>query len=358
VKPIEGVPLAPLTTLGVGGRSRYFVEAQSEDAVLEAIDWAERHRLAVRVLGGGSNVVISDAGFAGLVVRVAMRGIDTQIVNQRVELSVAAGEPWDALVAYTVEQDLAGFECLSGIPGLAGATPIQNVGAYGQDVSETIAQVRALDRRQRAVVTLDAKRCRFSYRDSLFKSVEPDRYVVLSVTYRLRKGAAPTATYPELKRLLAERFRGRADLRSVRECVLEIRRSKSMVLDRLDSNARSCGSFFVNPIVDAEHAARIARLASDGTLPSWLAPDGRTKLSAAWLIEQAGFSKGQQLGSVGISSRHSLALVCHDGAEARDVVALARRIRARVAERFEIELVPEPVFWGFAHLEDGLPEEL
>lgn len=356
MKLLEQVPLAPRCTLGVGGPAAYFVEAHDEPALFEAIDWADRFGVPVRVLGGGSNVVIADGGFDGLVVQIALRGIEEQPDDPMCRVTAAAGEPWDALVARAVQAQLAGIECLSGIPGLVGATPIQNVGAYGQEVADTIERVRAYDRIERRVVELEAKACAFGYRDSRFKSQEPDRYVVLAVTYALERGGAPTIRYPELARRLAASGIDRPTLSGVREAVLELRRGKSMVIDALDPNRRSCGSFFLNPIVSAERHAELA-VAIGEAMPSYPQPDGSVKLSAAWLIERAGFSRGERQGRVGLSSRHSLALVCHDGARADELIAFARSVRRRVLSAFDILLRPEPVFWGFSSLDEGLPDE-
>jgi UDP-N-acetylmuramate dehydrogenase len=337
VTPLEQVPLAPFCTLGVGGPARYFLEATDETAVHEALAWADRRRLAVRVLGGGSNVVVDDAGVEGLVVRLAVRGIGERIRTGAVEITAAAGEPWDGLVRHTVDRGWAGLECLSGIPGLVGATPIQNVGAYGQEVSDTVMEVRAVDR--------DAG---FGYRDSRFKRDAGGRWIVLSVTYRLVPGGAATVRYAELERDLRARGIRDPSLADVRESVLRVRRSKSMVLDPEDPNRRSCGSFFVNPVISAAEARAVARCAGDPAMPSWLQTDGRVKLSAAWLIEHAGFGKGYTVGTVGLSTRHALAIVAHDGARAHEVLGFARQLRDVVERRFGVRLVPEPVFWGRA----------
>jgi UDP-N-acetylmuramate dehydrogenase len=296
--------------------------------------------------------VVADAGVDALVIQVALRGVDARAAGAAMDVTAAAGEPWDDLVRHTVERGWAGLECLSGIPGLVGATPIQNVGAYGQEVSQTITELRVVDRRDRRPLTLTAAECRFGYRDSLFRSGEPDRYVVLAVTYRLAPGGAPAVRYAELQRHLEGRGLAAPTLPETRESVLAIRRAKSMVLDPADENRRSCGSFFVNPVVPAADAARVAALAApDGGMPQWPEPDGRAKLSAAWLIERAGFTRGERAGPVGLSTRHTLAIVCHDGARAADVVAFARRVRERVLERFGVRLAPEPVFWGPIGLE-------
>jgi UDP-N-acetylmuramate dehydrogenase len=300
----------------------------------------------VRVLGGGSNLVIADEGVDGLVLKIGLRGIATRAAGDVIEVTAAAGEPWDALVRHTVERGWAGLECLSGIPGLVGATPIQNVGAYGQEVSDTVTMVRVLDGETGQVVTLGPADCGFGYRDSLFKSRAPGRYVVLAVTYRLAPGGAPNVRYADIARELEARGVAGPSLSEVRETVLKVRRAKSMVLDPGDPNARSCGSFFLNPIVDAAALAAIDARATGLSMPRWPQPDGRVKLSAAWLIERAGFTRGQADGPVGLSTRHTLAIVCHDGARARDVVAFARRVRAGVERRFGVRLHPEPIFWG------------
>jgi UDP-N-acetylmuramate dehydrogenase len=345
-KPRPDVVLAPYCTLGVGGPARWFVEAPDEDALLAAFAWAKERGLPFRVLGGGSNLVVSDAGVDGLVVRVGLRGITTRETAGTVELTAAAGEPWDGLVALAVERGWAGLECLSGIPGLVGATPIQNVGAYGQEVGETVTAVRVLDTQTGGVTTLGNDACGFSYRDSRFKSVEPGRHVILSVTYRLAPGGAPQLRYAEVVRHLDARGLARPSLGDVRESVLAIRRSKSMVIDPADENGRSCGSFFTNAVVPGAEADRVARVAGDPAMPRWPERDGRVKLSSAWLIEHAGFARGDRDGAVGLSTRHALALVAHDGARASDVVAFARRVTASVESRFGVRLTPEPVFWG------------
>ena len=346
------VPLAPRTTFGLGGRARYLVEATDEIILVHALRWAAAEDLPVLVLGGGSNLVVSDEGWDGLVVHMALRGIDTFRTAGRLVVRVAAGEPWDDVVARAVDEGWAGLECLSGIPGSAGATPIQNVGAYGQEVAEVISAVHVWDRRAGQRRVLAPQECRFGYRDSAFKH-DPDGAVVLAVDLALRPGGAPTLRYAELARALA----GAAtpSLSEVREHVLALRRSKSMVIDEADDNRRSAGSFFTNPIVDAgvaaalvEQAVRQGLAASAAAVPRFPAPDGRVKLAAAWLIEAAGFRKGERRGAVGISSRHSLALVHHGGGSTRELLALAEEIRERVRARFGVELQREPVLVGMA----------
>jgi UDP-N-acetylmuramate dehydrogenase len=343
------VPLAARCTLGVGGSARFFVRAQDEKTLIEALEWADQGGIVVRVLGGGSNIVIADEGLDALVVRVGLRGrrVRDDAIDH-VELTVAAGEPWDDVVDYAVNRGWSGIECLSGIPGLVGAAPTQNVGAYGQEVSGTVARVRAYDRMSRSITTLIPEECAFAYRDSMFKSASPDRYVILDVTFRFNKGGAPTIRYAELESRLAGDGIAQPTLNDVRRSVLALRAAKSMVLDHDDVNRRSCGSFFVNPLVSREELPRIERrTGTTSGMPQFPQPDGLVKLSAAWLIERAGFSKGQRRGTVGISTKHALALVCHDGARAGALVAFAREIRDRVRDRFGVVLVTEPTLWGF-----------
>jgi UDP-N-acetylmuramate dehydrogenase len=345
--PRPNVVLAPFCTLGVGGPAAWLADATDEATVMEAAAWAAARGMPLRVLGGGSNLVVADAGVSGLIVRMGLRGLATRTAGTAVEVTAAAGEPWDALVALAVGRGWAGLECLSGIPGLVGATPIQNVGAYGQEVAETVTAVRALDVARGRIVTLGNDECGFTYRDSRFRSGEPGRHVILAVTYRLAAGGAPCLRYAEVARHLAGRGIARPALGEVRESVLAIRRSKSMVIDPADENRRSCGSFFTNAVVSAAEADRVAALAGDPAMPRWPQPDGRVKLSSAWLIERAGFARGRREGAVGLSTRHALAIVAHDGARAADVVGFARRVTAAVRARFAVELTPEPVLWGF-----------
>ncbi len=346
--PRDRVPLAPLTTLGVGGEARYLVEGTDDDTIARALGWAAQRGVPCRILGGGSNVVVPDEGFDGLVLCVRARGATWTTDGSNVVLEASAGEPWDELVAESVRRNCQGLECLSGIPGLVGATPIQNVGAYGQEVSETIRSVRVLERDSLAVSSLPAERLGFAYRDSFFKSSEPERYVVLGVTFRLRLGAAPAVRYAELERRLAELAPAAKShsLAEVRNTVLELRAKKSMVLDPTDENGRSCGSFFVNPVVSAEQANAVEQSLATPGMPRYPQPDGRVKLAAGWLIERAGFTKGTRRGPVGLSTKHALAIVCHEGATATQVAAFADEIRASVQARFGVELTPEPVFFG------------
>jgi len=328
------VPLAPFTTLGIGGPARYFVRATSVDEIRAALDWSKG---ATFILGGGSNLLISDNGFDGLVIQVDLRGVIVESEDEYAMVKVAAGEPWDAFVAYAVKNRWAGVECLSGIPGLTGATPIQNVGAYGQDVSETIARVEVLDRNEGIVKWLTNWDCRFGYRSSLFKSVERDRYVVLSVTFRLKRNGSATVRYPELLKEIGSLD----DLEAVRETVIRIRKRKGMVLDPSDPDTKSDGSFFMNPIVSATVAESMPEM------PKFPSTDGTVKLSAAWLIEHAGFHKGFAHGRAGISTKHTLAIINRGGATASEVLELVQMIQSKVRETFGVELHPEPNFIGF-----------
>ena len=346
----QDVPLAPLTTFELGGPARFFSQvATSKDAVW-ALRWARDQHLPVFVLGGGSNVVVGDGGFAGLVLQLVARGIDFRSQGDHVLLEAQAGEPWDDVVAAAVARDLAGLECLSGIPGTAGATPIQNVGAYGQEVAETISSLRVLDRRTLEVRELSAAECGFAYRDSIFRR-NPGQAIVLSASFALRPGAQPVLAYRELATALAGRTR--PSLAEVRAAVLDLRRKKSMVYDARDPNRRSAGSFFTNPIVEAHQAAAVVAQAVGENLvrapeevPQYPLPDGRVKLAAGWLVERAGVKRGLRMGSVGVSSQHALALVHHGGGSTADLIRLAVHVRDTVALRFGIALAPEPVFLG------------
>ena len=345
----DGVPLAPFTTLELGGPARHFVDAPDEAAVVEALRWADGRKLPVAILGGGSNMVVSDAGFDGLVVRIATRGLRFELSGGEAEVTAAAGEPWDALVAESVGRGLGGLECLSGIPGLVGATPIQNVGAYGQEVAETIRSVRVLERGTWQTRQLSPEACGFGYRDSNFKR-EPTRFVVLAVSFGLAPGAAPVLRYRELAERLAGAGQAAPTLADARATVLALRAGKSMLGAAGDPNRRSVGSFFTNPIVEAAAAeAVVVRAGDEGAgMPRWPAGNGRVKLSAGWLIERAGVAKGLRRGPVGVSSAHALALVHHGGGTTAALLALAGEIREAVRMRFGVTLVPEPTFVGVA----------
>ncbi len=349
----EHVPLAPLTTLGMGGPARFLVDAVDEGAVTEALEFARVRSCPVFVLGGGSNVLVADAGFPGLVLRVGLRGIRGLDDPGEAVIRVAAGEVWDTFVQAAVERQCAGVECLSGIPGSAGGTPVQNVGAYGQEVAEVITGLRALDRDALRVVEIDRAGCGFGYRSSIFNTACVNRYVILTVDFALRRNGPPRIAYPDLQRQFEGRS-GDASLAEVREAVLRARAAKAMLLVPGDPDACSAGSFFRNPVVDRAHfrtivhAARSRGIVSqDQAPPSFPAPDDRVKLSAAWLIERAGFAKGYARGRVGVSHRHTLALINRGGGTAAELLSLAQEIQAGVRVVFGVDLTPEPVFVGF-----------
>jgi UDP-N-acetylmuramate dehydrogenase len=334
--------LAPLTTLRLGGPAGTFVRAETEEALVAAVRAAGDGPLLV--LAGGSNVVIGDAGFPGTVVHVATRGVEADGPR----LAVQAGEPWDALVARTVADGLQGFECLSGIPGSTGATPIQNVGAYGQDVAETVSWVRVLDRERDTVETLPAAECGFGYRTSVFK--RSARWVVLAVGFALRDdtdGRSGPLRYAELARTLGVPVGGSAPLADVRAAVLGLRAGKGMVVDPADPDSVSAGSFFTNPVLDLDAYEALAARAGERP-PAWPEPDGRVKTSAAWLIGRAGFGRGHAHGRAAISSKHTLALTNRGGASTDELLALAREIADGVQERLGVALEPEPVLVGAA----------
>jgi UDP-N-acetylmuramate dehydrogenase len=341
----EQVPLAPLTTLVIGGPARWFVEVKTPGELERACRWSRMRGVATLVLGGGSNLLVSDAGFDGLVIHIRLHGVTSIVDGADVLVTAAAGDRWDDVVAACVAQNLGGLECLSGIPGTVGGTPIQNVGAYGQDVSGTIEQVTAYDTATGVWAGLRAADCGFSYRTSRFKGRDAGRFVVSDVTYRLRPGA-PTVTYPDIAAYFARRGVSSPDVQSVRNAVLEVRRGKGMVIDAADSDTRSVGSFFMNPVVSSEDRDRLANTAG-ARPPAYPADGGRVKLSAAWLIEHAGFHRGDADGPVAISAKHTLALANRGGATAQDVLRLATRIKRGVLDRFGINLRPEPVFVGF-----------
>jgi UDP-N-acetylmuramate dehydrogenase len=340
----EAVPLAPLTTLKVGGAARFFAEVRSEEELSDAVAFAESRGLPLMVLGGGSNVVISDRGFDGLVVRVALRGMTFTASGDFRLATAAAGEDWDGFVSECVARGLQGIECLSGIPGTVGGTPVQNVGAYGQEVSQTIDSVRVLDTRTRTFATLSAEACGFGYRSSLFNTAERGRYIVTSVSFRLVPDGAPMTGYPSLR----EALRGpEPTLAEVREAVREIRRSKGMLAGQRGPEGNSAGSFFKNPIVTPEKAAAVRASVAGSDVPVFDAAEGMKKLSAAWLIEQAGFGKGTVLGAAAVSPLHSLALINRGGASAAELVALKLAIESAVEARFGIRLETEPQLVGF-----------
>jgi UDP-N-acetylmuramate dehydrogenase len=343
IKVRENVPLAPLTTMKIGGNARFFVRAETESQVAAAFDFAEENDFEIFILGGGSNVLIADEGFGGLVLQIALKGVE---ISENLVIA-QAGEDWDEFVRFCVENDLQGVECLSGIPGLIGGTPVQNVGAYGQEVSETITKVRAFDRKSKEILELTNADCQFSYRASIFNTTAKNRFIVLSVTFALNKNAAPKIVYKDLQSYFGDR---QPNLSETREAVLEIRRRKSMVIDEQDPNSKSAGSFFKNPIVGGERFAEIAAIAAKfgvENVPNFAVDEKSVKIPAAWLIENSGFEKGYIKNGAGISTRHTLALINCGAAAAKDVISLKNEIQTKVKEKFGVELTPEPVFIGF-----------
>ncbi len=347
----RNVRLADFTTLGLGGNAKYFVECTSVEHIRVAIKFAQEEKLPVQVLGGGSNTIFLDEGFEGLVLKIALRGVHFIRQEDDVKMVVAAGEVWDDFVKLCISYHLAGVECLSGIPGLVGATPIQNVGAYGQEVSDTIVMVKALERRTLKEVTFSNNDCRFSYRRSRFNYDDVNRFIITEVTFKLKMYGEPEIQYPELRKHIDSNGdwkkleAGSQKLEAVRKSVLSLRRKKSMVVDPADPNSKSVGSFFKNPILSKpEFAAFEGRCRENGitgTIPTF--PAGySTKVPAAWLVENAGFNKGYRKGGVGVSANHTLALVNYGGTT-KELLALAEEIQSTVARRFGVRLEREPI---------------
>jgi UDP-N-acetylmuramate dehydrogenase len=368
---LHNIPLAPLTTLGIGGPARYFVNVQTAADAREAVIWSREYGLPLFILGGGSNLVVSDEGWPGLVAHIAIAGIERRRVKDEILYDVGAGAAWDEFVGQVVAEECAGVECLSGIPGTVGGTPVQNVGAYGQDVSETIRSVQALDLDSLEFVNFGNCDCGFHYRASRFNTADQGRYMILRVAFALRPGGAPCLRYADLKAHLGEHV-AQPSLARVRHAVLEIRRRKAMVVEDAEPDSRSAGSFFKNPLITYAHYQRIAEryeakepfaatARPDQTarrisqqhppglrVPSFEAGNGRVKIPAAWLVEQAGVQRGFQLGPVAVSGKHALALVNRGGATAADLLKLKELVQAKVRDAFDIELEPEPVFVGFS----------
>lgn len=359
----ENEPLAPRTTLGVGGAAQRLYEVSDPGELVDLVCTFSQERQPFVLLGGGSNVVVSDTGLSCAVVHPIIRGITVaRRTPDVVEVTAAAGEPWDDFVAFCVDNGWSGLECLSGIPGLVGAAPIQNIGAYGQAASDTICRVHCLDRTQGELVDLSPTECAFGYRTSVFKRDLLPRYIVLSASFVLRRGAPEAPDYGEVTAELNRLGHKSPSVAELRAIVLSLRRRKSMVLDAADGETRSAGSFFLNPLLAGSEAERVEATARrrgvvepHGHMPRFALPpeengtaSERIKVPAGWLIERAGFCKGYTLGPVGLSQHHALVLVNRGGAKAADVIALAQLIRDRVHETFGITLEPEPVFLGFA----------
>jgi UDP-N-acetylmuramate dehydrogenase len=348
---LENIPLAPLTTIKVGGMARYFVEANDTGEVQEAVTFARSRALPLFVLGGGSNLVVADSGWPGLVLKIAVGGIvqrGGRDEDGKVIFEAGAGESWDKFVSRAVMARCAGVECLSGIPGNVGGTPVQNVGAYGQEVAETIVSVQVFDLRDGEVRELCREACGFSYRSSIFNTSESGRFIVLGVSYALTPEGKPRIRYADLERHFAGR-ETTPDLAETREAVRHIRALKGMLIVAGDPDCLSAGSFFKNPVISPEqHEDLRKRAAAKGlTLPSYPALEKNKKISAAWLVEHSGFAKGYGMGRTGISSKHALAIVNRGAATAAEVIALKDQIQHRVEEIWGIHLEPEPVMVGF-----------
>ena len=333
--------LADYTTLGVGGEAREFKVAHSESELIELVSDADARSIPVLILGGGSNILVADAGFDGLVIKVENKGIDeASDACSGGFITVQAGEDWDSFVTWAIDRGFVGLETLAGIPGTVGGAPIQNIGAYGHEVSEVIARVRTYDRKERLVRTLALTECDFGYRSSLFKR-EVGRFVIIDVAFQMKQGELSLPIqYQELADHLGVSLGERAPAKRVRDAVISIRRNKGMVLDPSDRDTFSAGSFFTNPIVDASKVPHGA--------PSWTMSDGRVKVSAAWLIEASGIKRGERLGGAAISSKHVLALTNREGASAEEIHALAQRCKEAVRQKFGIELESEVRLLGFA----------
>jgi UDP-N-acetylmuramate dehydrogenase len=349
---LENTLLAPFTTFGIGGPARWFVEATNEDEIAEASAWAQERNAPLFVLGGGSNLLVSDAGFDGLVLHVALRGItgcSTPEEHGQTIYRAAAGEDWEHFVKRATEDSCAGIECLAGIPGTVGGTPVQNVGAYGQEVASSIECVRAYDLNERAFVEFSTEECGFAYRRSRFNSIDRGRYVVTQVDYRLTQDGAPTLRYADLQRSFPEGVQ--PSLAEVADVVRRVRQTKGMLMVEGDADCRSAGSFFKNPLVTEEQLKRIAAgsMKEPPRFPAGADAEnvGRVKVPAAWLIEHSGFGKGYSLGAAGVSSRHTLALINKGGAKAGEILSLAGQIAGAVESRFGVRLEMEPVMVGF-----------
>lgn len=344
----ENIELKDLTTLKIGGAARFFVSTETAQEVVEAVEFADENDLQIFVLGGGSNVLISDEGFDGLVLQINIKGIEIEKEDgDEVIVSAKAGEDWDEFVKFCVEKNLAGIECLSGIPGFVGGTPIQNVGAYGQEVSETISRVVVFDRKSKEILTLNNEECKFTYRSSLFNTTAKNRFIVLQVNYKLKKNGEPKLVYKDLIQF----FDGKnPDLKETREAVCRIRAEKAMLVRQGGLDAQSAGSFFKNPIVSKPQFEKISETAKKlnlGDVPNFKADGENVKIPAAWLIEKSGFHKGFQKGNAGLSTKHTLALTNRSDATAEEIIALKDEIQRKVLQIFGIELKTEPVFVGF-----------
>jgi UDP-N-acetylmuramate dehydrogenase len=343
----QTIPLAPLTTIHLGGNAKEYIACESDEDIVAALSYAKEKNMRAHVLGGGSNTIFSDNGFDGLVIHIQTKGITTTNEGDSVLLAARAGEDWDNVVQYAISRNLTGIECLSGIPGSCGGTPFQNVGAYGQEVAQTIAFVDAIDRTTQKPVRFTNEECAFNYRTSRFKEGDRDKYVITSVSFRLIPNGTPAIRYGELHDALGDSIEpGSEGLARIRTTVLGLRKKKSMLVDPADPNSISCGSFFTNPILPATQLAEIQKNTSE-EIPSYEAGTDKegialVKLSAAWLVEHAGFTKGTIQGNVGISQNHSLAVI-NKGGTTEELLSFAKEIQSTVQEKFNITLALEPL---------------
>ena len=349
LEPKTNISLAELSTIGLGGKAKYFFDVETKDQIREVLDWCQEKNTNYLVVGGLSNILFSDHDFEGAIIRPTVQDI---VVTDQSEdawtVKVHAGHDWDAFVLWSIENDLSGIECLSGIPGKVGASPIQNIGAYGQEVSQTIVEVEIFDIYKKEFKTLSGEECQFSYRNSKFKMAEEFKDIVWSVTFKLKPFGDPLIKYTDLlKRAksnhgLKQKPAGKERLLALRNTVLEIRKEKSMVLHKRDKNSRSLGSFFLNPIIDKKTFEELTKLFADKELP-YFSTEGGYKISAAWLMEQAGFHKGYEHKGVGLSKNHCLAIVNHDGTT-KQVKELANIIQTTIEDKYGVTLKPEPNF--------------
>lgn len=348
----ENIPLAPYTTFKIGGDARFFVKAETEKEIIEALKLADERNLEVFILGGGSNVLIADEGFDGLVIQIAAKGVSiSKGKNGTFFVTAQAGVDWDEFVGYCVEKNLAGIECLSGIPGLVGGTPIQNVGAYGQEVSETIVNVRVFDRKIKKNLELTNAECEFEYRKSIFNTKRKNRFVVLAVTYALKENGKPKIIY---KDLLGRFENSHPTLKKVRQEVCKIRAEKAMLVRQGGLDSQSAGSFFKNPIITKNKFQEIEKIVrklnhidENEEIPNFKIDNNLVKILAAWLIEKSGFQKGYTKGNAGLSTKHTLALTNRGNASAKDLINLKNEIQKKIKKNFGIDLIPEPNFIGF-----------
>lgn len=348
----EDILLAPFTTFKIGGEARYFIEASQDQEIIDAINFADENELRLFILGGGSNILVSDQGYDGLVLKISTKGITSKnLDNSDVLVTSKSGEDWDEFVEFCVNDKLAGIECLSGIPGLVGGTPIQNVGAYGQEVSETIERVEVYDRKSKEILNLSNLDCGFEYRKSIFNTTQKNRFVVLSVDFKLKKDGEPRIVYGDLKNYFAFQ---EPSLLEARDVVRHIRRSKGMLVRQGGLDSQSAGSFFKNPIVENEKHIEISQVAKnlnfingEEFVPYYKLNENQVKIPAAWLIEKSGFHKGYQKGNAGLSTCHTLALTNRGNATAKEILQLKQEIQTKIKELFSIELIPEPNFIGF-----------